>query len=133
MFIPDNVGGKLAFPEAVILRRHVGELAVPMSMPVTAINKNGGIEFWQPQVRSTRQSVVVQSVSKTSSVKIAAYDLLRFGVLRPDQTHDLAALFRCEDVGHRTSWSARSVVSTLVSSHRLSKLQFPTAKALPTI
>ena len=69
-------------------------------MPETSVYENHCAIFWQHNVGSTRQTLVVGAITKTTGKQSLAKLYLRLCAFRPDFRHYVGTFLGGEDVGH---------------------------------
>ena len=71
-------------------------------MPETAIDEDAGAESYNRQIRSARQGLGMDAVTKAMTEQETTHKHLGSRVLRPDSAHAVTALFGCHLVSHIT-------------------------------
>ena len=90
-------------PKIWIRVRKSKEAASLVTMPKTSVHENHSFVFPHNDVRFARQSLVVESVSKTSTEKVFPDNELWSRVFSTDSRHAMMPLFRSHLVSHALS------------------------------
>src|SRR5262249_8908400 len=96
----------LCRPEFASRSGHLREIAAVV-VPKTAMHEDYNSISRQHDIRSPRQIAPVQAESQAARVESRPEAQLGCGVAAAHAAHGQAALFRCEDVNHVSTASAR--------------------------
>ena len=100
------VAGDFPFPEIRVGFWHYEEAAPLMPVPEATVHEHARAVFRQHDIRFSRQSRMIQSVSESVAPQIFPHDNLRLRIFAVYRRHIAMALFGSEVDGH--GWEKRS-------------------------
>lgn len=101
--IPSHVATELLAPESPVGSRGRGKSAIPMPMPIAAVNEYHRLVSGEDKIRPTRKMPSVKTESKAGRMQISAHGHFGSGVGRSNPAHHPGSSRPVNDVGHRST------------------------------